>query len=157
MSSKWRQVWTYWMPDNFSSPTLWWCPNREYAVHQYWGRISEMEQTSSMRATSWASYAQLDLYGFLKLLDILTKSLCCHFNFSLTYGIICLNACGYYTYYFNSMSINSQSFNNKLSIFHLPSAAAVVSISLLSISTVNASTRPAFPSGLILTPEVAIL
>lgn len=29
-----------------------------------------------------------------------TKSLCCHFNFSLTYGIICLNACGYHTYYF---------------------------------------------------------
>lgn len=28
------------------------------------------------------------------------KSLCCHFNLSLTYGIVCLNACGYYTYYF---------------------------------------------------------
>lgn len=64
-------------PTVFSSPSLWWCcPTKTLLSSRiaggYRGKkmFLETEQTSSTKSMFLASYTQLDMYNFLKLLQI---------------------------------------------------------------------------------------
>lgn len=94
-------------PSVFSRPSLWWCcpakimlsnctegGNRGKKVLGSGAR----EQCFKHLTCSWTCTASLSSYKDFHW--IYPKSLCCHFNFSLTYGFMCLNACGYHAYYF---------------------------------------------------------
>lgn len=91
-------------PTVFSSPSLWWCCptktllEREEILKKMFLEIEQDSDVLSIVHT--AGRGQLPQAAAKIFCWIHPKSLCCHFNFSLTYGIICLNACGYRTYYF---------------------------------------------------------
>lgn len=62
------------------------------------GKKKSFWKWSKTATSSWTCTASSSCYKDFHWIH--PKSLCCHFNFGLTYGIIWLNACGYHTYYF---------------------------------------------------------
>ncbi len=96
-------------PTVFSSPSLWWCcPTKTLLSNcieagnkkkkkNVFGNVAG-QQCFKHLSHSWTCTASSCCYKDFQRIH--PKSLCCHFNLSLTYGIVCLNACGYCTYYF---------------------------------------------------------
>lgn len=84
-------------PSVFSGPSAWWCrPTKTVQAEER--AKSRVLRNRARQRCFWASHTQLDSSCCKDLHWIHPKSLCCHFSFRLTYGIMHRNVCGYRTY-----------------------------------------------------------